>query len=61
MTSVELFYFVYFLTDVAKYSLPVVALIGSVTSIVDAVLSPFYGAIISGTKALNGDATVPGC
>jgi GPH family glycoside/pentoside/hexuronide:cation symporter len=53
MTSVELFYFVYFLTDVAKYSLPVVALIGSVTSIVDAVLSPFYGAIISGTKALK--------
>ncbi|SNS28030.1 glycoside/pentoside/hexuronide:cation symporter, GPH family [Anaerovirgula multivorans] len=53
MTSVELFCFVFFLTNVAKFSLPMVALIGSVTSIVDAVLSPFYGAIISGTKALK--------
>lgn len=53
MTSVELYLFVFFLTNIAKFSLPMVALIGSVTSIVDAVLSPFYGAIISGTKALK--------
>ncbi|NTW71273.1 MAG: Na+/melibiose symporter and related transporter [Eubacteriaceae bacterium] len=53
MTSVELFFFVFFLTNVAKFSLPMVALIGSVTSIVDAVLSPFYGAYITGTKALK--------
>ncbi|AOT71002.1 MFS transporter [Geosporobacter ferrireducens] len=53
MTSVELFCFVFFLTNVAKFSLPMVALIGSVTSIVDACLSPVYGAIISGTKALK--------
>lgn len=53
MTSVELFLFVFFLTNVAKFSLPMVALIGSITSIVDAVLSPFYGAIISGTKPLK--------
>lgn len=53
MTSVELYLFVFFLTNVAKFSVPVVALIGSVTSIVDAVLSPFYGAIISGTKPLK--------
>ncbi|MEW9122625.1 MAG: MFS transporter [Thermotaleaceae bacterium] len=53
MTSVELYCFVFFLTNVAKFSLPMVALIGSITSIVDACLSPFYGAIISGTKALK--------
>jgi len=53
MTSVELYLFVFFLTNVAKFSLPMVALIGSITSIVDAVLSPFYGAIISGTKPLK--------
>lgn len=53
MTQVELTFFVFFLTDVAKFSLPMVALIGAVTSIADAVSSPFYGAIISGTKPLK--------
>lgn len=53
MTSVEMFCFVFFLTNVAKFSLPMVALIGSVTSIVDAILSPIYGGIISGTKAMK--------
>ena len=41
MTQVELLFFVFFLTNVAKFSLPMVALIGSITSIVDAILSPF--------------------
>ncbi|NTW71274.1 MAG: MFS transporter [Eubacteriaceae bacterium] len=53
MTSVELFFFVFFLTNVAKFSLPMVALIGSITSIVDAILSPVYGAWLSGTKPLK--------
>jgi len=53
MTSVEIYLFVFFLTNVAKFSLPMVVLIGLITSITDAVLSPFYGAIISGTKALK--------
>ncbi|KPU42575.1 putative symporter YjmB [Oxobacter pfennigii] len=53
MTSVETYLFVFFMTNVAKFSLPMVALIGSVTSIADAVLSPFYGAIISGTKPMK--------
>ncbi|MCG0276660.1 MAG: MFS transporter [Thermosediminibacteraceae bacterium] len=53
MTSVELYLFVFFLTNVAKFSLPMVALIGTVTSVVDAVLSPFYGAIISATKPMK--------
>ena len=53
MTSVELFFFVFFLTNIAQFSLGMVALIGTVTSIVDACLSPFYGAIIAGTKPLK--------
>lgn len=53
MSSVELYFFIFFLTNVAKFSLPMVALIASVTSIVDAVLSPFYGAFLSGTKPLK--------
>lgn len=53
MTSVELYFFVFFLTNVAKFSLGTVALIGSVTSIVDAILSPFYGAVIEGTKPMK--------
>lgn len=53
MTSVELYLFVFFLTNVAKFSLPMVAFIVSLTSIVDAVLSPFYGAIIAGVKPMK--------
>jgi len=53
MTQVELTFFVFFLTDIAKFSLPMVALIGAVTSIADAISSPFYGAIISGTKPMK--------
>jgi len=53
MTSVELYLFVFFMTNVAKFSLPVVAIIGSVTSIVDACLSPIYGGIISGMKPMK--------
>ncbi|HHX75172.1 MAG TPA: hypothetical protein GX699_09760 [Firmicutes bacterium] len=53
MSNVELVFFMIFLTDVAKFSIPTVAIIGSVTSIVDLVLSPFYGAIISGIKPLK--------
>ncbi|MPW27156.1 Na+/melibiose symporter and related transporter [Alkalibaculum sp. M08DMB] len=53
MANVELLLFVFFLTNVAKFSLPMVAIIGSITSIVDACLSPFYGAIISGRKPMK--------
>ncbi|MEA4901961.1 MFS transporter [Desulfitobacterium sp.] len=53
MTSVETVLWVFFLTNVAKFSLPMVALIGTITSLVDAALSPFYGAIISGSKGFK--------
>lgn len=53
MTSVEVYFFVFFLTDIAKLPLSLVAIIGTITSVVDAVLAPFYGAIISGTKPMR--------
>ena len=53
MVSCETYLFMFFLTDVAKFSLAWVAVIGSVTTIVDAVLSPIYGGIISGTKPMK--------
>ncbi|QSX07553.1 MFS transporter [Alkalibacter rhizosphaerae] len=53
MTSVELYFFVFFLTNVAQFSLGTVALIGTITSTVDAILSPFYGAIIEGAKPMK--------
>jgi len=53
MSNVETFLFVFFLTNVAKFSLPMVALIGTVISVTDIFVAPFYGAIISGTKAFK--------
>ena len=53
MALVEIYFFVFFLTDIAKLPLGLVAIIGTVTSVVDAVTSPFYGAIISGTKPMR--------
>lgn len=53
MSAVEIYFFVYFLTDIAKLPLAYVAIIGTITSVVDAVLSPFYGAVISGTKPMR--------
>ena len=53
MAAVEIYFFVFFLTDIAKLPLGLVAVIGTITSVVDAVSSPFYGAIISGTKPMR--------
>ena len=53
MVSCETYLFVFFLTNVAQFSLAWVAIIGSVTTIVDAVLSPIYGGIISGSKPMK--------
>ena len=51
MSNVETFYFMRFLTTLANFTAPVAATINSVFSIIDAVLSWIYGAIINGTKA----------
>ncbi|QSX07967.1 MFS transporter [Alkalibacter rhizosphaerae] len=53
MTLVEMYFFVFFLTNVAKFPLATVAVIGTATSIGDALLSPFYGAFIDSIKPLK--------
>ncbi|MGE4353394.1 MAG: MFS transporter [Oscillospiraceae bacterium] len=53
MTSVELYLFTFFLTNVAKFPMLWVGIIGTITALADALLSPFYGAIISGTKPMR--------
>lgn len=50
MTNVESYYFNYFLTDLAQFSLPVVSAITTITSLVDALLAWIYGAIMNSTK-----------
>jgi GPH family glycoside/pentoside/hexuronide:cation symporter len=50
MSSVETYFFVFFLTNIAKFPVAWVAAIGSATAIGDAILSPVYGGIIAATK-----------
>ncbi len=53
MSNVELYCFSYFLTNVTKFDMGITALILTLTSLVDAVLSPFYGGIIDGMKPMK--------
>lgn len=53
MTAVEMMAFTFFLTEIAQFSLATSTMILLITSAVDAVLSPFYGAVISGMKAMK--------
>lgn len=53
MSNVELYYFAYFLTNVAKFDLAATAIIMTFTSMVDVILSPFYGGIIDGIKPMK--------
>jgi GPH family glycoside/pentoside/hexuronide:cation symporter len=48
--AVETYFFVFFLTNIAKFSLTWVAAISGTVTIVDAILSPMYGGVIAGTK-----------
>ena len=50
MTNVETFYFNFFLTNVAEYSMAIVLTISMVTEIIDASISWVYGAILNSTK-----------
>lgn len=50
MTNIESFYFMIFLTNLAQFSLGVVAIVSSIISIVDACLSWIYGAVINSVK-----------
>ncbi|MDR2517244.1 MAG: MFS transporter [Spirochaetaceae bacterium] len=53
MASVETFFFVFFLSNVAKFPEAWVIGIGTATAIGDAILSPVYGGIISSVKPLR--------
>ena len=53
MSNVELYCFSYFLTNVTKFDMGITALILTMTSLVDVILSPFYGGIIDGIKPMK--------
>ncbi len=53
MTSMEMYGFTFFLTNVAQFSLAISTTILLITSTVDAIFSPIYGAIINGVKAMR--------
>lgn len=53
MSNIETFYFTFFLTNIAQFATGVVALIGSIVSIVDLCLSWVYGGILNSTKAMK--------
>lgn len=53
MSNVESYYFNFFLTNLAGFSLSMVAFITTVSSTIDAVLSWMYGAIINSTKPMK--------
>ncbi len=50
MTNIETFYFTFFLTNLAGFSLALVTTIGTVINLVDTFLSWTYGAIINSSK-----------
>lgn len=53
MTNIETYYFNYFLTNVAKFSAPVVTFVATLSSLVDALLSWIYGVIINSIKPMK--------
>jgi len=53
MSNVEVFYFAYFLTNIAKFDLGTTAIIMTLTSTIDMVLSPFYGGFIDALKPMK--------
>ena len=53
MTNIETYYFQYFLTDIAKFSVGFATTIGTVSSIIDAALSWVYGIILDKVKPMK--------
>ncbi len=51
MTNLETYYFMFFLTDIAKFGPALIASITSIASMVDMALSWVYGGVLSGVKA----------
>lgn len=50
MTSIDTFYATYFFTNIAKFSLGIVTVMTTISAVVDAVLSCFYGALLNRVK-----------
>ena len=53
MTNIETYYFQFFLTDIAKFTIPIVTLIATLTSLVDAALSWVYGVLLNTMKPMK--------
>lgn len=53
MTNIETYYFTYFLTNIAEFSLPIVTMITTIASVVDAALSWIYGVILDTFKPMK--------
>lgn len=53
MTSMETYYFSYFLTNIAQFPLALVSLISTVSSTIDAALSWIYGIILNKMKPMK--------
>lgn len=53
MSNIESYYFSFFLTNLAQFSLPMVTLITTISSTVDALLSWIYGAVLNSIKPLK--------
>lgn len=53
MSSIESYYFNVFLTNLAQFSLPMVTMITTIASTVDALLSWIYGAILNSVKPMK--------
>ena len=53
MTNIETYYFQYFLTDIAKFSVGFATAIGTVSAIIDAALSWVYGIILDKVKPMK--------
>lgn len=53
MSNIESYYFSFFLTNLAQFSLPMVTFITTVASTIDALLSWMYGAILNSIKPMK--------
>lgn len=53
MTNIETYYFQYFLTNIAEFTIPIATTIATVTSLIDAGLSWIYGIIINSVKPMK--------
>lgn len=51
--NVELYFFTFFMTSIAKFSLGTVALVGTVSAVANIILTPFYGMIIEKSKPMR--------